>query len=238
MSAWAHGGRDGACVWLCVCGGGGDDCVAALLAGRMARRGVRCVGHPSPGALAAHRAHQEGGWRRRRAPAERACRHAVAASLLPPPLSVKASAIHGRIALAFIGERITWAYCARFYRRAHYMGVLRSLLFRGALKGGGRARQGMPPSPTPRGGGTCAWVAWVDFLHTTAHGARHGTADGNEFVCERAPGGQSFGLEWGRVAYVNAREDKTHMLRSYHHESTRSHQNSEVKRGWAGLVLG
>jgi len=28
------------------------------------------------------------------------------------------------------------------------------------------------------------------------------------------------------------------MLRSYHHESTRSHQNSEVKRGWARLVLG
>ena len=23
------------------------------------------------------------------------------------------------------------------------------------------------------------------------------------------------------------------MLRSYHHESTQSHQNSEVKRGWA-----
>lgn len=28
------------------------------------------------------------------------------------------------------------------------------------------------------------------------------------------------------------------MLRSYHHENTRSHQNSEVKRGWARLVLG
>ena len=28
------------------------------------------------------------------------------------------------------------------------------------------------------------------------------------------------------------------MVRSYHHESTRSHQNSEVKRGWARLVLG
>ena len=28
------------------------------------------------------------------------------------------------------------------------------------------------------------------------------------------------------------------MLRSHHHESTRSHQNSEVKRGWARLVLG
>eukprot|EP00877_Chromochloris_zofingiensis_P012337 jgi/Chrzof1/7357/Cz02g20250.t1 len=28
------------------------------------------------------------------------------------------------------------------------------------------------------------------------------------------------------------------LLQSYHHESTPSHQNSEVKRGWARLVLG
>lgn len=28
------------------------------------------------------------------------------------------------------------------------------------------------------------------------------------------------------------------MLRSYHREKTRSHQNSVVKRGWARLVVG
>ena len=38
------------------------------------------------------------------------------------------------------------------------------------------------------------------------------------------------------VIYFEARVLR--MLRSYHHESTRSHQNSEVKRGWARLVLG
>ena len=38
--------------------------------------------------------------------------------------------------------------------------------------------------------------------------------------------------------YMYLQQGQMDMLRSYHHESTRSHQNSEVKRGWARLVLG
>lgn len=51
------------------------------------------------------------------------------------------------------------------------------------------------------------------------------------FVCESIviPGDSTNQIPFG---------DKCGMLRSYHHESTRSHQNSEVKRGWARLVLG
>ena len=35
------------------------------------------------------------------------------------------------------------------------------------------------------------------------------------------------------IAFIGGISIGNVMLRSYHHESTRSHQNSEVKRGWA-----
>jgi hypothetical protein len=133
-------------------------------------------------------------------------------------------------------------------RRAKYMGVLRSLSRRAQCMGrialasvwGGRAGQGMPP-PTPWGGGR-ACRGCLDApgpldcngLHYSAWSrARQG-----ERARPRAPSAPGLGMGGGPAWYLRAGLGKTHMLRSYHHESTRSHQNSEVKRGWAGLVLG
>ncbi len=77
----------------------------------------------------------------------------------------------------------------------------------------------------------------------TQHGVTTGPGQTSTCACA-GKGGGGARIHFFTECYIRGTNDilMTHrpsrMLRSYHHESTRSHQNSEVKRGWARLVLG
>eukprot|EP00877_Chromochloris_zofingiensis_P005654 jgi/Chrzof1/1508/Cz10g10130.t1 len=72
--------------------------------------------------------------------------------------------------------------------------------------------------------------------HQNAATTSHAPVHIPNFLCTIASDPQNMALLMLGDIYVSMYAWAT--LQSYHHQSTRSHQNSEVKRGWARLVLG
>ncbi len=95
----------------------------------------------------------------------------------------------------------------------------------------------------PNGGHGACWKRLPPAYGRRAVGSRPTTVNTDEPGKRQARLGrwQDFCLVSGAsgcLVTCSKLRPQSVMLRSYHHENTRSHQNSAVKRGWARLVLG
>ena len=144
-------------------------------------------------------------------------------------------------------ERNRWVYCARSVHTPcptppRYPGgcTCRRRHCTSTTVPWGTSVASLPPLPHGRSMQRRGWgpAAWVPAMAGKGKAPGRREREGGGVVVVR--GATHYSCVGGTVVghFIGTGAGEGSMLRSYHHESTRSHQNSEVKRGWAGLVLG